>query len=210
MELHRAVGLEEGVGYRRKDDTCVRASPDAWLNFLSCWLKDGDGMPKGVDRFRRILVRLGSICLQSLTGQRLLLEFVIICRNILHALRNFELRVCDVLAAQVNFCSQVANVSSAALQSTNSCPKLSPHSTLEYAICSFSLPSCLLRHHTVQMMTFSRGVGEDFPETIEKKKTMWCNTQTPVTKHCIVLATWVGFLTALRCLSPALRDRETN
>ena len=69
------------------------------------------GMLKGVDRFRRILVRLGSICLKlSLSGQRHLLELVIICRSILHALRNFELRVCDVLAAQVNFCSQVANV----------------------------------------------------------------------------------------------------
>ena len=90
---------KEELGTEAKDDTCVRASPDAWLNFLSCWLKDGDGMVKGVDRFRRILVRLGSICLQTLSVQRHLLEFVLICRNILHALRSFELRVCDVLAA---------------------------------------------------------------------------------------------------------------
>ena len=174
-----------------KDDTCVRASLDAWLNFLGCWLKGGDSTLNGIDRFRRILVRLGSIFLQTLTGQRHLLEFVIICRNTLDALRNFELRVCDVLGNTSQCLQPGCHMCSAALQSTCSCPKLSPHSTLEYAICSFSLPSCLLPHHTVQMMTFSRGVTEDFPETFEKK-TMWCDTRTPVTKHCIVSAMRVG------------------
>ena len=99
------------------------------------------GMLKGVDRFRRILVRLGSICLQtlSLSGQRHLLELVIICRSILHALRNFELRVCDVQpksisAAKLPMCS-------AASQSTYSCPKLSPHSTLESSLSFDTMPS---------------------------------------------------------------------
>ena len=169
----------------------MRASPDAWLNFLSCWLKDGDGMLKGVDRFRRILARLGSICLQTLTGQRHLLEFVIICRNILHALRNFELRVCDVLAAQVNFSSQVANVfGSFAINLFLSKVESAQHSRTRHL---FLLPSLLspptpYRPDDDLLQRSRGGLSRNI-----RKKTTWCNTQTPVTKHCIVLATRVGF-----------------
>ena len=192
MELHRAVGLLEGVaGTEAKDDTCVRASLDAWLNFLSCWLKDGDGMLTGVDRFRRILVQLGSICLQTLTGQRHLLEFVIICRNILHALRNFELRVCDVLAAQVNFCSQVANVlGSFAINLFLSKVESAQHSRIRHLFLLPYLlsPSTPYRPDDDLLQRSRGGLSRNI-----RKKTTWCNTQTPVTIHYTVLATWVGF-----------------
>ena len=169
----------------------MRASPDAWLNFLSCWLKDGDGMLKGVDRFRRILVRLGSICLQTLSGQRHLLEFVIICRNILHALRNFELRVCDVLAAQVNFCSQVANVvGSFAINLFLSKVESAQHARTRHLFLLPSLLSPTPYRPDGDLLQRSHG---GLSRNIRKKKKRRGATQTPVTKHCIVLATRVGF-----------------
>ena len=54
-------------------------------------------------------------------------------------------------------------------------------------------------------MTLSRGVGEDF-QTFEKKKKRRGGSDEAL--HCLSDAG--GFLTALRFLSPTLRDRETK
>ena len=179
----------------------MRASPDAWLNFLGCWLKDGDGMLDGVDGFRRILKRLGSICLQTLSGQRHLLEFVLMCRNTLHALRILELRVCDVLGQPKSKPAAKLPMCSPALQSTSCCPKLNPHSTLESSLLSPSTP------HRPDDDLLQRSQRRTFQK--RSKKTTWCNTDaSDEALHCLSDAG--GFLTALRCLSPTLRDRESN
>ena len=196
MELHRAVGLLEGgvagtlcrFGHR-SEGRHLRESLSGRLAQLFELL--AEGWRWHAEGRRQIQKNPGSICLQTLSGQCHLLEFVIICRNILHALRKFELRVCDVLAAQVNFCSQVANVvGSFAINLFLSKVESAQHARIRHLFLLPSLlsPSTPYRPDDDLLQRSHGGLSRN-----GRKKNDVVYTQTPVTKHCIVLATRVGF-----------------